>query len=320
MRIYNENLRPHTHFTEVTSLDGFCSNATALSGPFRKEFLVQVNMQDGIFADVGTGGAINLNIDWGTFDKALIMQKVAQFYCDYDCGAGIDLYWVNRPFVPLEGPPIEYGNGSARERANAYRYTGDMVYFPKQGATVTGDLNGSTWISSDTEYKATVPSTTYQELFPPAHGMFRFMMEQNRDDKLSGFVLLLLTSRYSEIARENNYAPYKTYPKDSNAFAILSLQAPDVPHQRGAVVNIAGIAEERPFNPNITTGLGHYSSAEFLDVIGYCIAHELFHLLGGFDLVSLNGISGVFLPLNQITISSAELQQINLKSKQGVTQ
>ena len=29
--------------------------------------------------------------------------------------------------------------------------------------------------------------------------------------------------------------------------------------------------------------VAHYTSIEFLDIIRYCIAHELFHLLGGKD-------------------------------------
>jgi len=278
---------------------------------------VQVNMQDNIITDIGTGNAINLNINWNQFDKTATMQRVAQFYCDYDFGAGIDLYWGNRQFKTLVGPEIDLGNGNRRD--NAYRYDGDMEYTPKPGATVLGDLNGKTWISSDTEYKPTVPSTTYEEIFPPANGMFRFMMRQNRDDQLHGFVLLLLLSRYAEVARENNFAPYKTRPKLENAFSILDdPYMPNDSRRRGAVVNLAGVAEERPFNIHIA-GLTHYSNAEFLDVVAYCIAHELFHLLWGLDLISQNGLSGIFLPLSQITVSSAELQQINLKNRIGVT-
>ena len=317
MRIYNENVRLHTHFTEVTSLDGFCSNATALSGPFRKEFLVQVNMQDGIFADMGTGGAINLNIDWGTFDKTLIMQQVAQFYCDYDRGAGIDLYWVNRPFKTLTTQQPIMG------RPNGYRYTGDMVYTPKPGTQVLGDLNGSTWISSDGEYKNFLGqgnSELYYSVFPPTRGIYHQMLEENHCySELSGFVLLLLLSRDAVVMQLNN-VPNEVRPQGPNAFAVLAdLNAPYNSNRQGAILCLAAIAEERPFNTNIT-GLAHYTSPEFLDVIGYCIAHELFHLLGGLDLVSLNGISGVFLPLPQITVSPAELLQINLKNRKGVTQ
>ena len=82
--------------------------------------------------------------------------------------------------------------------------------------------------------------------------------------------------------------------------------------------SVAGIAEERPFS-TYREGTDHYSNAEFLDVVGYCIAHELFHLLGGKDLVSLSGITHVFLPLSQITVSSAELSLVNLKTRKGVT-
>ena len=111
----------------------------------RKHRDVIVNVQDGILADVGTGGAPNPDAV-ATFDADAAMRQVSDFYRHPTRGTGIDVYWVKRPFVPLDGPPI-------MGRPNAYRYeNGDMIYTPKPGSQVQGDLNGSAWISSDGSY------------------------------------------------------------------------------------------------------------------------------------------------------------------------
>ena len=263
--------------------------------------------------DAGTGGAVNPNVSLSGFSVDDIMFDLEHFFSHPTRGAGIDLYWVKRPFVPLEGPAI-------MGRPNAYRYTGDMVYTPKPGTAVTGDLDGSAWISSDTEYKATVPLIDYQAIFPPANGMFQFMMEQNRYPEQTGFVLLLLASRHAEVARKTNNDPYKVYPLLKNAFAILDTDAPGEPHQQGAVICLAGISEERPFNALIN-GVTHYTSGEFLDIVGFCIAHELFHLLCGLSHDSTpNAVLGVGPYLSNLIASPTELLRVNLKSKRGVTQ
>jgi len=262
---------------------------------------------------VGTGGAPNPSAA-GAFNVDDVMLDIAYFYQHPTRGAGIELLWVKRPFVPLQGP-------SVMNRPNAYRYTGDMVYTPKQGTQVTGDLNGSAWVSADAEYREFLGQPNreqYYSVFPPANGMFQFMMEQNRDMQLSKFVLLLLPSRHAWVTRENNNAPYKVYPQTSNAFTILA----DVgvsQYQQGSVVNIVGLSEERPFNVKIA-GVEHYSNGEFLNVLGYAIAHELFHLLcGPLDNMTPNTVFGLGPYLSTLTVPSNELLQINLKTKQGVT-
>ena len=283
-----------------------------------KELFVQVNVQDSIAADIGTGGAINLNVSLNQFNADAIMQSVAQFYADPTRGAGIDLYWVKRPFVPLQGAQI-------MNRPNAYRYEGDMVYTPKQGTQVLGDLNGSAWVSYDLSYRQSgISLNDYRAVFPVQNGMFRFMMEQNRDLQLSGFVLLLLPSRHSHILslNNNNTPPYVTRPQLSNAFTILStVEAPVPQSQQGSVVNIVGVSEERPFHTDIS-GVTHYSNVEFLDIVGYCIAHELFHLLCGLNhTMTPNTVFGLGPYLSTLEATpSNELIQINLKKRQGVTQ
>ena len=114
----------------------------------------------------------------------------------------------------------------------------------------------------------------------------------------------------------NNAPPYVIQPQLQNAFSILRSYT-EKQHQQGAVVNLAGMAEERPFDTNIADGT-HYSSVEFLDIIGYSIAHELFHLIGGTD--NQGPLSNSYSPFNGIIISPNELRQINFKTRQGVTQ
>ena len=208
----------------------------------------------------------------------------------------------------------------AHNQVATTRYSGDMVYTPKLGTTVLGDLNGSTWISSDTEYKTTVPLANYYVVFPPANGSFRFMMEQNRDSHLSGFVLLLLTSRNADISRRDNNAPYETYPQQPNAFTILKDNAPNAPHEQGSVVNVASVSEECPFDPS-KNGVEHYTASEFGDVVKYAIAHELFHILCGpnHNLNSPGTIFGSGPYLSTLTTPENEMSQINLKTRCGVT-
>ena len=293
---------------------GFIGKRHVRLSPVDKELLVQVNTQGEYYTDVGTGGAVMQSPIW-IFGTDYAMSDVAYFFSDPLKGAGINLYWVKRDFVPLQGPAI-------MNRTNAYRYEGDMVYTPKQGVQppITGDLNGKTWISADAEYSAFLgrPNRAqYYSVFPPANGIFRFMMGQNRDMQLPGFVLLLFPSRHAWVARENN-APYKVYPQTKNAFTILDdPDVPNDPHRLGSVVNVVGVAEERPFSLDIT-GVTHYSGGEFLDVIRYCVAHELFHLLGSKD--NQGPLTNLYSPpFNDIIISKNELLQINLKQKKGVT-
>ena len=91
------------------------------------------------------------------------------------------------------------------------------------------------------------------------------------------------------------------------------------PNRQGTIVCLAGIAEERPFS-TYREGTNHYSSNEFLDVLGYSIAHELFHLLAGKDHnTTPNTVFGLGPYLSTLTTSANEISQINLKTRKGVT-
>ncbi|MCL1921613.1 MAG: hypothetical protein FWG50_11190 [Kiritimatiellaeota bacterium] len=70
------------------------------------------------------------------------------------------------------------------------------------------------------------------------------------------------------------------------------------------------------FNTDIA-GVTHYTGIEFLDVVRYCIAHELFHLLGGED--NYGPLTNPYSLFSNIVISPVELSQVNLKTRLGVT-
>jgi hypothetical protein len=155
-----------------------------------------------------------------------------------------------------------------------------MVYTPKPGTTVAGDLNGATWISSDMAYRLSgIPLSEYKSVFPDVDGCYQFMMQQNRDASLPKFVMLLFLSRYAYFERQNNNAPYEVRPRTQNAFSILENNT-DSKVSQGSVVHLAAMSEECPFDP-YKGNLGHYTVAEFLEVVGYSVAHEIFHLLCG---------------------------------------
>ena len=66
--------------------------------------------------------------------------------------------------------------------------------------------------------------------------------------------------------------------------------------------------------------LTHYDNGEFLDIVGYAIAHELFHLLCGINHTDTWGtVFGLGPYLSLLTTPENELLQINLKTKRGVT-
>ena len=51
----------------------------------------------------------------------------------------------------------------------------------------------------------------------------------------------------------------------------------------------------------------------------YCIAHELFHLIGDRHAGGGNNpLSGAFRPLNQIEASAQEIQQIDLPNRASI--
>jgi len=294
---------------------GFTGSRHVRFSPARKELFVQVSVPElaSLLAETGTGPAANTGA-LSAFDVDEIMQSVAQLYAHSTKGAGIDLYWVKRPFVPLQGPAV-------MNRPNAYRYTGDMEYRPEQQPSVfPTSLNGSAWISADWEYRKLVGRTAHNVVFPTHNGMFELMMEENRDMVLSRFVMLLMPSRHAHVMGTGipvpDNPPYTTIPQLANAFCITDIHTPNFPLRWGAVVNLVGLAEEAPF----AYSEPHYNDNNFKQILAWAIAHEIAHLLGCSDNPVGSGIlMGPRCFISACTVSSFEISQINLKNKKGAT-
>jgi len=82
---------------------------------------------------------------------------------------------------------------------------------------------------------------------------------------------------------------------------------------QGAHVNVVNISEEKYL---ATTT--HIPSDAFLDLVKFCIAHELFHLIGGTDRPNASGyISGPPppIPFTEVKASLADIQEVNLPGR-----
>ena len=129
---------------------------------------------------------------------------------------------------------------------------------------------------------------------------------------------MLFVSRQAQIVRFNNGSS-STRPEFPNAFTVLEDNTQD-PNQQGSIVHVTSTAEECPFDSS-KSGTGHYSTTEFLEVIGYATAHELFHILCGPQHNTNQGtVFGLGYYLSIIITPADELSQINLKQRSGVTQ
>jgi hypothetical protein len=277
--------------------------------PALKELLVQANEQENMAGDVGTGPAANPTA-FAAFNKTLVMQSVAQFYSNPTRGAGIDLYWVSRPFVPVVGSAIDYETNGVG-RADAYRYTGQMFYYQPTTPVCSNELSGSTQIITDGLYRKIFGVPAHNVLFPPQEGILKLEIEQNRDNNLSGFTMLLFKSRSATILNNGVVRPIdppacRTYASD------------DIPvTQQGVVILSVMVSEENPFN----YAQPHYLSGQFTSYLMWATAHEIGHLIAGEEhSQGSGGLMGSRTPIDDTTISGEECLRIDLKSRKGVTQ
>jgi hypothetical protein len=277
--------------------------------PALKELLVQVNEQDGMAGDVGTGPAANPSA-FAAFNKTQVMQNVAQFYCHPTRGAGIDLYWVNRPFVPVVGQPIDYGTNGVG-RADAYRYAGPMFYYQPATPVCSNELSGSTHVITDGLYRKIFGVPAHNVLFPPQDVSFKLEIEQNRDNSLSGFTVLLFKARSAAVRNDGVVRPLdppvcRTYASD------------DIPAtQQGVVILSVMVSEENPFN----YAQPHYSPGQFENYLIWAVAHEIGHLIAGEEHShGSGGLMGPRTPIDGTTISGEECLRIDLKNRKGMTQ
>ncbi len=257
----------------------------------------------------GTGPAANPSA-FATFNKTQAMQEVAKFYCHPTRGAGIDLYWVNRPFVPLTGPAIDYGtNGTGR--ADAYRYTGQMFYQQPPAVVCSNEVDGSTWIIADNKYSKHLNNKpVYEEIFPPEGGVHKLLLGANRDLSLSSFTLLLFLSRQSFVLNNGSVRPA---PPPS---CLTYLDGDDFASQ-GSFVFAVMVSEEAPF----TYSESHYTTGQFQEHLWWSTAHELGHLiLGGYHApMGTGSLMSSRSFLSTCVVSTEELFLIDLKTRKGVT-
>ena len=269
----------------------------------RKALFMQVNTQDYIADDVGTGGATNPQA-FAAFNTAEAMQKVAQFYSDPARGAGIDLYWVTSFFIPWPGSPIDYGNGDGRP--SAYRYEGLMNY-AAQGQIPT-DVTGGTLITADLKYLRLVGANNYWQVFPRREGVLKRCLRINRDPLLRGFCLLLFMSRKSTVTEIGNVHPF--FPA---ALAVTDSRR----DENGAFVFPVQMSEE---NPILYSG-APYSPAQFKEYLWWSTAHEIAHLLlgDGHSPDNTGTLMSTRVFLSNCVVSPEELSRMDVKNKLGVT-
>ena len=264
-----------------------------------------------MLTEAGFGPAANTDA-LSAFDVNEIMQMVSQLYCDYDCGAGIDLYWVNRELKPLPiGPPISYLNGGGRP--DAFSYWGEMFYEPiPPDPNFPNNLTGNAQIVEDLLYNNAYPNTG---LFKNENDFFREEIANNRDDSLKGFVVLLFKARVARIeAYDGNAHPFRS----NLCRAYDDPATTPVIAQQGAIILTTNFSEENPF----AYAQPHYDNLQFKSFLAWAVAHEIGHLIIGDDwhFFGTNNLMGGRVPIENTAIASEEIFMINLKNRRGVTQ
>jgi len=281
------------------SKDRIGTHHTTLS-PYRKSLLVQVMAEDDYSAGIGTGAAVNPNVNWGAFNVNAIMQDVAKFYSNPTNGLGIDLYWTVTKFtMPTESHT--YTNGEFV--VSLYKHTGtNYLYYNMSGGQAI--TNGTAWIYRDDRLKRE-DRLKHNEVFGEVYVDWGLFVQHNRNDtELKDFVKLILPSRVG--MREED----GTYTMEPETHALNKCTGP-ILESRGARVDIVNISEEQYLKTQT-----HISATNFVDLIKYCIGHELFHLIGGTDRKNNPGyISGPPSPFGGLKAYQEELLEVNLPAR-----
>jgi len=247
------------------------------------------------------------------FNLSSVMQNVADFYADPERGAGIDLEWVTTTFT-MPVVPYTYAKIDNESIPDLYKYTGDIECAEVEiGPTTSVITNGTMWIYRDNKLAMDNPDA-FRDIYGPSYNMGTFIAI-NRNDALYGdYVKVAFPSR---IGMRTSDGRYRTISRN-HAEAYFS--GANVMIQ-GAHIDVVSISEEE-----FIEGRANYTAQVFVDVLEYCVAHEIFHLIAkgyhGYEPVVPPGQPGPlkwsFRSLNRITISPDELLQIDLPNRASV--
>ncbi|MCL2104423.1 MAG: hypothetical protein FWH21_05120 [Kiritimatiellaeota bacterium] len=281
---------------------------------YREELQIQL-MAENIQAyidSVGTGLAVNTDVNWSQLNFGNIMQHVAVLYSNDTRGAGIEMTWAITPLDKPDPQPYMYLSDNTVVE-DIYRYTGTIEYtnYLANGINpvITG---GKMWINAD--YKMIRDGREiHSSYFERAQGKIPKLIEGNRDDDdYKEYIKVALPSRVGYRDRDGRYV--------INASGHAGARCEGDRVFQGAHIEVVSIAEEL----YLKTG-EHYDHETFIHVLEYCIAHEIFHLIGGthgeepaIDPDVEAPIMKSFRPLDKIRISEEELLQIDLPNRASI--
>jgi hypothetical protein len=287
----------------------------------KKELLVEVSEMPGIQSSISAGENPGV-----TYSLSGIISSVMELYCRSTGGAGIDVYWAKDAVVV--GEPIDYNedgvfNPDEGDRQDAYCWTGSVY---KKTNDVERCVNGG-GAFVETDYKLVGTNRTkFDRIFrmrPGGSIGACFQLEKNRNSALEKFAKLLLVTRRGIMngPKEPEHPLGWCSITENNAIAPVTSDF----RGDGAYISVTGIAEEGPYRVGDPNNL-NYSTEEYLNVLHFCVAHELCHLLVGpihpGELIStalMNNIEPVSRNGISITqLADQEMIHINVSHKRSV--
>jgi hypothetical protein len=142
--------------------------------------------------------------------------------------------------------------------------------------------------------------------------MSKYIQLNRNDTNLYEYVKIILPSRIGTRFPDGRYV-MESGIGNAQSYVPPRLASPAI--FGGAHVSIVNIAEE-----NFVTQNAHYSEADFIEVIKFCIAHELFHLIWGTDrLTKVGWISGPpSIPFSEVKADDEERSEINLPQRWSI--
>ena len=261
---------------------------------------------------IGSGLAVNTDVNWSQLNFDNIMQHVAALYSNDTRGAGIEMTWAITSLDKPDPQPYTYLSDGTHVD-DIYRYTGTIEYTNYLASGISPVITvGSMWIHAD--YKMLRDGVTvHSNYFGRSQGKIPKLIEENRDDgEYKEYIKVALPSRVGYRGRDGRYV--------IAAFGHAGARCEGDRVFQGAHIEVVSIAEEL----YLKTG-AHYDHETFIHVLEYCIAHEIFHLIGGrhgeepaIDPDVEAPIMKSFRPLDKIKISEEELLQIDLPNRASI--